>query len=236
MNRKAQSASSWVYEDLRDRIESLSYAPGSELDLSGLCEEYGVSRSPVRDAILRLERDRLVDSFPQKGTRVSFLDTATIAEERLLRSSVEERILSILLERPIDESDQILFLTTLKSSLVRQEGCLGAGDKAQFLRLDNDFHELFYTQAGFERIHSVIQAHNGNEHRIRMLNYEKPGTMEQVYQEHQDLVRALGEGAKEEARDILHHHIEKLSTELDELVVKYPEYFTLQSRKGVNSK
>ena len=50
MNRKAQSASSWVYEDLRDRIESLSYAPGSELDLSGLCEEYGVSRSPVRDA------------------------------------------------------------------------------------------------------------------------------------------------------------------------------------------
>ena len=91
MSRYEKKAGSWVYEELRSRIENLIYIPGQELQLDGLSQELGVSRSPVRDAILRLERDRLVDIFPQKGTRVAYLDRETILQERFLRATLEER-------------------------------------------------------------------------------------------------------------------------------------------------
>ena len=69
MSRYERQAGSWVYDELRGKIENLVYDPGQELQLVHLSQELGVSRSPVRDALLRLERDRLVDIFPQKGPR-----------------------------------------------------------------------------------------------------------------------------------------------------------------------
>ena len=63
-----------AYEILRDKIINLDFKPGQELNINSLAQKMGVSRSPIRDALLHLELDNLVEIFPQKGTRVSFLD------------------------------------------------------------------------------------------------------------------------------------------------------------------
>ena len=94
-----QSASSWVYDELRQRIVNLIYKPGQEIGIQSLAEDFGVSRSPVRDALLRLGRDRLVDIFPQKGTRVAYLDRDIIMQERFLRAAVETRVLDAYMDR-----------------------------------------------------------------------------------------------------------------------------------------
>ena len=69
-----------VYEVLREKILSLELKPGQELNINQLAKEMNVSRSPIRDALLRLSLDKLVDVFPQKGTRVAFLDKDIIKD------------------------------------------------------------------------------------------------------------------------------------------------------------
>ena len=89
MKKDDSRANIWVYNQLREKIETLELKPGTELNLTELSDSLGVSRSPLRDALLRLERDSLVDIFPQKGTRVSFLDIADIRQERFMRTNLE---------------------------------------------------------------------------------------------------------------------------------------------------
>src|SRR5690554_1963253 len=78
-----------IYRTLREEILSLRFKPGEELNLQVLCDQLQVSRSPVRDALMRLASDNLVDIFPQRGTRVSLINLREVEEERFLRKSLE---------------------------------------------------------------------------------------------------------------------------------------------------
>ncbi|NCC13626.1 MAG: GntR family transcriptional regulator, partial [Spirochaetia bacterium] len=84
------TASEEIYQTLRSEILSLRFKPGEELNLQLLSTQLQVSRSPVRDALMRLSGDNLVDIFPQKGTRVSLINLKQVEEERFLRKSLEE--------------------------------------------------------------------------------------------------------------------------------------------------
>lgn len=226
MSRYERQAGSWVYDELRRKIENLDYDPGQELQLVSLSQELGVSRSPVRDALLRLERDRLVDIFPQKGTRVSYLDRETIMQERFLRTAVELRVFDEFLDRKYDEKGLLILVTRLRSCLLQQKTSLLTGDVVAFLTSDIEFHTVFYDEVGYERILKVIQAHTGNEHRARLLNMKVATSMEGVYEEHEAMVDAIEKGDRKNARALLAGHFGKLGDELDHLAVVYPEFFT----------
>ena len=226
MSRYERQAGSWVYDELRRKIENLDYDPGQELQLVSLSQELGVSRSPVRDALLRLERDRLVDIFPQKGTRVSYLDRETIMQERFLRTAIELRVFDEFLDREYDENGLLILVTRLRSCLLQQKTALLTGDVVAFLTSDIEFHTVFYDEVGYERILKVIQAHTGNEHRARLLNMKVATSMEGVYEEHEAMVDAIEKGDRKNARALLAGHFGKLGDELDHLAVVYPEFFT----------
>ena len=226
MSRYERQAGSWVYDELRRKIENLDYDPGQELQLVRLSQELGVSRSPVRDALLRLERDRLVDIFPQKGTRVSYLDRETIMQERFLRTAIELRVFDEFLDREYDEKGLLILVTKLRSCLLQQKTALLTGDVVAFLTSDIEFHTVFYDEVGYERILKVIQAHTGNEHRARLLNMKVATSMEGVYEEHEAMVDAIEKGDRKNARALLAGHFGKLGDELDHLAVVYPEFFT----------
>ncbi len=226
MSRYERQAGSWVYDELRRKIENLDYDPGQELQLVSLSQELGVSRSPVRDALLRLERDRLVDIFPQKGTRVSYLDRETIMQERFLRTAIELRVFDEFLDREYDEKGLLILVTRLRSCLLQQKTALLTGDVVAFLTSDIEFHTVFYDEVGYERILKVIQAHTGNEHRARLLNMKVATSMEGVYEEHEAMVDAIEKGDRKNARALLAGHFGKLGDELDHLAVVYPEFFT----------
>ena len=227
-------ASTWVYNVLRERIVDLVYNPGEILQLTQLGQELGISRSPLRDAMLRLERDRLIEIIPQKETRVSFLDKETILEERFLRSTIEDRILAAYLDgecRNNMAEDQVI--ADLKSSLIQQEVCLKRKDLVEFLHQDGLFHQVFYHAVGYERIFRIVTSHTGNEHRIRLLNFKVEDTMEAVYLEHQNIVAALEEHDRSRVMQLLREHFRKLTSEIDVLLKRYPSFFTERSKETI---
>ena len=85
----ANSAFLAVYTELKSRILTLQYKPGRGLSTESLAQEMGVSRSPTREALLRLTHDAYVETFSKRGTRVSLIDLDRTTDERFLRKSIE---------------------------------------------------------------------------------------------------------------------------------------------------
>lgn len=215
-----------VYEILREKITNLEYKPGEELNVNTLVEELGVSRSPIRDALLRLSLDKLVDIFPQKGTRVSYLNKKIIAQERFMRISLELSVLRKFMEIQKAENKREIFAAELKAILLQQKASLMGGSKKNFLESDDNLHYFFYKNTENQWIWDVIKSHTGNDHRIRMLSYNAQNISENVEKEHSALVEAIFDGNVERALKIDEEHLLKLTTVVDSLNNNYPEYFS----------
>lgn len=223
--REESRANIWVYEELRNQIENLKLLPGQELNVPALSEQLGVSRSPVRDALLRLERDRLVDIFPQRGTRVSFLDEDVISQERFMRMQVELGALGRCAEI-MSEQERQVFAARLRVNLLEQRADLDSGSFIDFLYHDDQLHHMFYTAAGLERVWKIVAAHTGNEHRIRILSFQANGIAESVDVQHHELVAAIEAGDGNKAIEIDRLHLSKLHDEMEEIKGLFPHYFT----------
>ncbi len=223
-----QLANLRVYEVLREKIENLSFLPGQELDQKELSETLEVSRSPVRDALLRLERDKLVDIFPQRGTRVSFLDEEDIYQERFMRLNLELGALRKCIEKERTDGEHDIFITKLKCFLMQQEAAFKSGDMVDFFRYDDEMHHMFYSECGFERIWSVLQAHSGNEHRIRILSYKSFGIAENVEKQHRELVDAIERKDVKAAVEIEKAHLSQHGADIEEQQREIQSYFSKQ--------
>ena len=205
-----------AYEILRDKIINLDFKPGQELNINSLAQKMGVSRSPIRDALLHLELDNLVEIFPQKGTRVSFLDKKIIKQERFMRATLELGVLKIFME---------IAATKLQAILLEQNASFLDGNKKAFLQKDNALHHFFYSESGNEWLWNVLVSHTGNDYRVRILSYNAEKIADNVEKEHRQLVEAIREGDAEKARKIDEEHLQKISDVLEELETSYPEYF-----------
>ena len=214
-----------VYYMLRQSITNLDYAPGQILDINSISDELGVSRSPVRDALLRLAHDKLVDIFPQKGTRVSLLNKNIIYQERFMRITLELGVLEQCMRTLDDAEKRHVFVTKLKGFLLAQHASILDNDKISFLNYDDDMHHLLYTQAGCEWIWETLVSRTGNDHRIRVLSYKTSGISEKVKVEHKEIIDGISGGDFAVVRKLDKKHLERLYDEIDVLESYFPEYF-----------
>ncbi len=214
-----------VYTSLREEITTLSLLPGAALSIEELCSKYGVSRSPVRDALLRLQRDKLVDIFPQKGTRVSFLDERTVEEERFMRKCIELGVVEKCMKKERSDKEFSAFVVKLESNLLSQEASLLEENYGGFYRADDELHHLFYSEVGLDNLWSIVDAHTGNDKRIRMLSYADASIIEGVKEQHRALVDAIKEKDPEKVLIVEKMHLEKVSREIKDFEEQYPAYF-----------
>ncbi len=214
-----------VYTSLREDITTLSLLPGAELSIEELCTRYGVSRSPVRDALLRLQRDKLVDIFPQKGTRVSFLDEKTVEEERFMRKCIELGVVEKCMKKERSDKEFNAFTVKLESNLLRQKASLLEENYSDFYGSDDDLHHLFYSEIGLDNLWSIVDAHTGNDKRIRMLSYSDSSITDGVMEQHIALVDAIKERNTDSVLSVLRMHLEKVTREIKDFETQYPTYF-----------
>ncbi|WP_370160206.1 GntR family transcriptional regulator, partial [Limimaricola soesokkakensis] len=136
-----------VYVALRDAILGMSLAPGTVLRKGALCEQLGVSRSPVAEALGRLSSDGLVDIIPQSATRVSRFSMAELREENFLREAVEVAAVARVAQIRTDAQ-----LARLSRNLKLQGLLVEDGDFQGFFEADLEFHELMLGFIGFPKV------------------------------------------------------------------------------------
>jgi len=238
-----------IYETLRDGILNLRFKPGEVISIKALCEVLKAGRSPVRDALIRLEKEGLIVTMPQKGTMISKIDRKRAAQEQFLRESLEEKVLEVILEkeeRSKDENDREKgssrsdledsklgyegLTNQLEAVFEKQREAVEAKNARKFLELDMEFHHLFFKEAGQELAFELITSMCGHYQRIRLLSLLEEDIMEDTFSQHKEMIGFLKGGKKEKLRSLLHEHLTKVKQEESVLERRYPDLFVMEKR------
>ncbi|MCM2293827.1 GntR family transcriptional regulator [Allorhizobium sp. BGMRC 0089] len=208
-----------IYEILKERILGVVLVPGTALSRANLQEEFGVSQTPVRDALLRLQEEGLVDIFPQYATRVSRIDANHARQAQFLRLSVElEAIRRLAQEAPLETAE------AMERVLKQQEAVAETSTFSQFDSLDREFHRVLYEMSGNPLLWKVIRAQSVHLDRLRRLNLPMPGKMASLLDEHRRIVSALRDGDSLRTAEALRHHLSGTLSIIDLIREKYPDF------------
>ncbi|MBL8591059.1 MAG: GntR family transcriptional regulator [Devosia sp.] len=197
------SASAWrlVYQNLRDDIVSLRLKPGDPISEKEVAARYGVSRTPVREAIQRLADERLVEIFPQSGTFVARIPYDDLPEAMVIRKALETASVRLATEKAT--RSQLLALATI---VEQQREAAEANDRGAFHRADEAFHAKIAEISGFPGIWRQVLQVKVQVDRYRRLTLSQEGRMAQVIADHERILAGItaGKPADAEAGMALH--------------------------------
>lgn len=214
------TASDGIYQDIRERILNLEFKPGEEIRILDLSEDYGVSRSPVRDALMRLSSESLVTVLPQRGCWISKIDMKRVEEERFLRYSLEKSVLSYFIDRA-QKSD----IARLEYFLSLQKEAREKNDEIAFFKNDDEMHKAIFIAADMERIWNIISTETGHYRRMRLLSFDEFGVLDVNIRQHEELIKALGDKDLAASLKVESEHIFKLTMEAGDIRKNNPTYF-----------
>jgi DNA-binding GntR family transcriptional regulator len=217
---RAATASARIYSDLRAELVSMERRPGEVISEAEIALSYGVSRTPVREAILKLSDEGLVEIFPQSGIFVSRIPLAALPEAIIIRKALEETTARLAAERAT--SSQIL---TLHSILERQREADAAGDRNGFHQADETFHATIAEVARYPGIWTLILQVKVNVDRFRRLTLPQTGRMAQVIAEHAVILAAIEQHEPEGASRAMGAHLERLLGDISATQHTNPEFF-----------
>ncbi len=209
-------ASALVYEEIRSRIIALALLPETTLVRAELAESFKVSQSPVREAIMRLEQDGLVVSYPQSRTVVTKIDVDRIREEHFLRVAAECEVV-----RQLSELKESTAVTKAKGILKMQEALVGDIEQIDlYKQLDDSFHAALFNGVHQSNLHLQISARSGHLGRVRTLDLPRAGKMVSVLEGHKAIIDAIQSGdgiaASAEMRKHLSGSMERLPQIIEE--------------------
>jgi DNA-binding GntR family transcriptional regulator len=193
----------------RDRILSGTYAPGSALRQDGLAAEFGTSKIPVREALVQLQSEGLVDIFPNRGFQVRPLASAELLEVFRLRLQIEPTAVALgaKLASAADHD-------AARSALEQLNEAKAAGEFASSGRLNRAFHLLLIVPRLqpvaaeiLSRLHTLAQ-------RYVQAHLRPEGRAKRATREHAALLKAWRLGKSKEARALMHSHIKSTREDL----------------------
>jgi len=218
-----ENSRQYAYRVLLGNIMSLRFPPGMVLSDSELSEALGVSRTPVREAIMSLAESRLVTVYPQKSSCVSLLSLAAAEEGLFLRYQTERAILQEAVMKA-GSGD----LLNMRENLDAQKQCLLAGDKSGFMVLDNAFHKLIYLSVNRPWTWTVVKGIVTHLDRIRLLQLNEGSTeaLQTTYAEHCAIFEAILSRSEAPMDKLLHDHLTGgYHRDILSLIRRYPDYF-----------
>ena len=209
-----------MYAALRDAIVAAEFEPGQQLSENELAGRLGVSRTPIREALVRLRDDRLVEIVPQLGTFVSLISESGVSDAQFIREALECAAARLTAERA-DKAD----VEMLKGILSRQAEVRDRGDFDRWYVLDDEFHGALCGLSGHDVAWSVIQRANGHLNRVRRLSLPQPRYLTEMVAEHELVVEAVRRNDADAAEIALRHHLRMVLSALPAIRDEHPEYF-----------
>lgn len=193
-----------VCETLREAIRTGVLKPGERLMEIQLAEELGVSRTPVREAIRKLELEGYVIMMPRRGTYVANLSIRDVNEVFEIRISLDSLASGLAAERITEEE-----LDRLKRLLALIGEYIEENNMDKIVETDTEFHDLLYQASRNTRLVGIIFNLREQLTRFRTTSMAYPGRLTETLEEHRRIVEAIAEGNVMEAQKAAEDHMEK---------------------------
>lgn len=208
-----------VFETMREAIINGQLRPGERMMEIQLAEEMGVSRTPVREAIRKLELEGLVVMIPRKGAYVAGLSLKDIADVFEIRRALEGLAAELAADRITDQE-----LENLERYLVKISEEIECGDLNKVVEIDTDFHTLLYQASRNSKLTQIINNLREQIQRFRTTSLSLPGRMRVALDEHRKIVEAISSRDGELARKIAQEHIENAENSMMSMVQQDRKY------------
>ena len=218
------SAAGRVYDLLRLRIVSMELPPETTLSRSELAHQFGVSQTPIREALQRLEQDGLVRIFPQSKTIVTKIDTRQLFEAHYLRVAVEAETV-----RRLTIAQDKKLISKLKAVVNMQEALVdGTNDMGMFNELDEAFHQIMF--AGVEQLglFRLVKSKSGHLARARRLDLPVENKIRRILTDHIAIIAAIEAGDPNAAMEAMRDHLTGTLARIEALQQENPGYFLAQ--------
>ncbi|WP_409500609.1 GntR family transcriptional regulator [Mannheimia glucosida] len=214
-----ESSRDYAYRLIREMIINMELIPGSKVSETELAELLGISRTPVREALIDLARNKVVTIQPQKGTFISLIDPLLVEEARFLRLTVEKEVVALLCEEQY-QSD----INILDECIALQEFYLNQKNYEKFLELDNQLHQLFFKLTDKNNIYELMKGLNIHFDRARTFIFKHKPSMKTV-EEHKEILSAIRHQDKERAKQCIEQHLHQYILDKEQFEKEYSYYF-----------
>ncbi|ABR36768.1 GntR family transcriptional regulator [Clostridium beijerinckii] len=214
------STSKVIYHNLREEIINLYLEPGTSISEKELSEKYNVSRTPVREAFVRLAQEGLVQIYPQKGTVVSLIDLSAVEEERFLREHLERAVVKeACMEFPKEN------VLALEMNLKFQKMYIENKDYKKLFNTDEEFHKIIFEGCSKKRIWNSINDGSTEFQRIRVLRLTVNSSWDNIYLQHKEIFNAIKNKNPDMAEELMKKHLNMVIFDKTQVRESYPNYF-----------
>ncbi len=198
-----------VFESLREAIIQGLLRPGERLMELQLADDLGVSRTPVREAIRKLELEGFVVMVPRRGAYVAGITDKDITDVFEVRAALESLAAGLAAERITEEEMERLERSVVQISEIAQSADLNA-----LVQEDAEFHEIIYRASRNKRLTQILTNLQEQIQRFRLTTLSRPGRTREALEEHRQLVEAISERNAELAQRLAWEHIENAENSL----------------------
>ena len=218
--RGGSTARARVYANLRDASVRAELAPGRQLSENELADRFGVSRTPIREALGRLRDDRLVQVVPQLGTFVARISIQAISDAQFIREALECAAIRPAAEQAGEED-----VAALEENLRSQERVRDSGDLDAWYLLDDAYHRYLCDLSGHQAVWPVSERAKSHLNRLRRLSLSLPDYLPEMVVEHREIATAVGDRDPDGAERALRHHLRMVLREIPRIREEHPDYF-----------
>ena len=227
MAYKHTATSDGVYNQLKQEILHLELPPGALISEIETAEKYHVSRTPVRDAFKRLEREGLLEIRPHIGTFISLIDLNAVSDVLYIREVLEYSVLSDL-SQMYDKSQDLRIRLILQAQKELLDSNMPIEELSRaFINSDNEFHTALFEAAGKKNIIKFLYAYNSQYERFRtFINFTGKEDIQKLYDSHVKIIECLSSKDLITLKNCINHHLYDGFSTSSDIISKYPEYFT----------
>ena len=198
-----------IYDVLKKLIITGEIKPGQKISEENIASSLKVSRTPIRETLVRLEHEGIVEITPRKGAHVVSISKKRIMDIMKVRGVLEGLVTRLALENMTDD-----LLNKLKGTLKKQEAIVGETKSEKRLlkaaHIDAELHANLLEGCDNEFAKNMMDIINLHLQFIRLRTVVLPGRMEKTYQEHVKIMEAIEEGDADLAEKLMRDHVESV--------------------------
>lgn len=214
-----ESGRDYAYRVIKDNIIRLELAPGSYISENELAAELGLSRTPVREALIELARAKVVEIAPQKRSVVAPIDERLVEEARFSRDVLECSVVQLVCQMATDED-----LEKLEENVRLQEFYRENGQIAAIMELDDQLHKMLFSIAQKPQVYELVQSMTIHFDRIRSIALNDIRDLE-IVTDHRRIVDSIRARDPQQASQFMRLHLNRCGVDAMAIREKFPQYF-----------
>ena len=215
-----ETARDYALRMLKKNIASMELEPGTMLSENELSVAMGLSRTPVREALIELSKIRIVEILPQRGSRIALIDYDFVEESRFMRMVFEKAIF----ELACDIAPELDF-TAAEANVKLQQFYFENQLNDKLLEMDDAFHREFFRLTNKMQSYHMLESMILHFDRVRNLSLFAVKEIK-IVEDHKRLLAAVQQRDKEQIAALITKHLSRYKVDKEEIYSKYHQYFT----------